>query len=337
MPLRQPRYVTDVPTTFVTDGRCLLEDPFRLEYAVFDISDSAKRAVPVQVFPSSGRGAAVKVSRGYYKAPYTPGGSEALGRREVRWYCKLLEGDDEEVWTTPWEKVSTRLEGRRYAMVCDLRDEGFTVQQLPELRAQELLARAASTLETFTGRAFMPTPKLLSLHGKGRKLLQLPEELVAVDELYLGLRNEEEAVPREEIIGANRHLTERLVRPDDRNNPKVELACGSFPCNRHNVWLMGVFGYTEADGSPMGRTPEVVKRLSIMLVDRELGLIGGDTREDSRRWVVEERTEDQSVTFANPSMGNVKIGTPLLGAFTGDPDIDTLVASLVKPGGLGSA
>lgn len=336
MPLPpSPFYVSDVPTTFVSDSRGLLVEPFSLEYVVYDTSSEAKRAAPVQVYPASGRAVAAEVSLGYYKADYVPGVDEAKGRRLVRWFCVYEEGDAERSWSTPWEVLTG---GRMdspvplYAMVSDVRAEGIGEKRLSDVRAQLLLQQVGNFIDNATGRTFAPVPKVLALDGSGKARLHVPEELVALDRVYLG-RKGEHGEAREDVAVFNRHLTQRLQRPDDRNNPKLEREFYAFPCGRSNVHVAGVFGYTEWDGSPMGRTPERVRRLALLLLIRELPVMGSaDRGEASMLWrVTQERTRDQSVTFAGPTSGSGRPGTALLGAFTGDPEIDLIIASLVRP------
>lgn len=98
-----------------------------------------------------------------------------------------------------------------------------------------------------------------------------------------------------------------------------------------NITVRGAFGYTEADGSPAGRTPELIRHVTKLLVMRELPLLTKqDRREDAqRRWrLTSERTRDQSYTLA---------ALRLSGEFTGDPEIDTLLAAFARPPDLGAA
>lgn len=338
MPLPPPPYFEqDVPTTFVTDGGGLLEDPLSLEYVVLDISTAARMAAPVQVFPASGRAVAEKLARGYYRAPYAPASDELRGRRVVRWYCTLRVGEPERRWTTPWEVLSTRVEslGPLYALVSDLRDEGFSVTDLSDMRAQLLLARATDIITSITRRTFVPVPKLLTIDGYNRRRVLLPEELVALDEVYEG--RDGDVVTRSCLVIYNRHLTQRLFSPDDRNSPKLELDGDSFMGRRRSHHVMGVWGYTDPDGSPMGKTPDRVRRAAMLLVQRESEPMGGGGRDDSalQRRITMERTGQQTVMYSTPTAALQ--GTPMQGAFTGDPDIDMLLASLIKPAAMGAA
>ncbi len=334
-PPLQPPYVTDAPTTFIIDGGGRLVEPFQLQYIVFDTSTEAKLSTPLQVFPSSGRATAEEVSLGYYRAPYTPGGSEAKGRRAVRWYCTMEDGDTERTWTTPWEVLTGPLletPWPRYALVSDLRAEGITTQRLTDVRAFELLDRASKIIADATGRVFAPVPKALTVSSKGRRSLLLGEEIIALDRVLVSEGETNAALDVEEVLVFARHLSQRMFHPDDRNNPRLETRGGRFPDGRQNIHVFGVFGYTDPDGSPMGRTPEAIKRAAIMLVSREVPLLGTSSHEDAslQQRVIREKTRDQEVWFS-PLEGGSSSGT------TGVRDVDLLLASYVRPPALGAA
>ena len=148
----------------------------------------------------------------------------------------------------------------------------------------------------------------------------------------------------------NRHLTQGLLLPDDRDDPKLEFFHGSdlggvrfepagalglaslvWPRGQQNVMVRGVFGYTEPDGSPTGSTPTLIRQVTKLLVMRDLPrLTDLDRREDAqRRWrLTSERTRDQAYTLE---------ALKLQGAFTGDPEIDNILVAFVRPADLGAA
>jgi len=117
------------------------------------------------------------------------------------------------------------------------------------------------------------------------------------------------------------------------NEEDVHLGLGRlvWPRGQQNVEARGVFGYTEPDGSPTGRTPELIRRVTMLLVLRELPLLGDvDAREDAQRRfrLTSERTRDQSYTLE---------ALRLHGAFTGDPEIDNVLVAFMRPPDLGAA
>lgn len=364
----QPAFYPHLPTTFVADAEGFLVQPFSLEVEVLtDAGDEAMVRAPIAVgtdYPAGDR-----LGLGYFRAGgydpqaevWAPDPDPGPGRRTVRWYAVLEAGGPEISWTTYTERLAggakPDLGVPYYALVADLRDEGFTVAALSDARAAVLLARATQYIERFTGRRFAPEPRDLALNGRGGPMLLLEEPIVALDPD--GLRVDLEPYPatssttlpysRETVRVYNRHLTQRLRQPDDRQNPKVEVfdpvgvreyggsrgglaARYAFPRGQQNVHLRGVFGYTDPDGSPAGRTPQLISHAAMLLVRRHMsgGAIGAGGG-PSTGVVTAERTRDQSVSYASPtSVGSGRAGSPLLGAFTGDPEIDTILAMFMR-------
>jgi hypothetical protein len=332
-----PPYVSDAPTTFVTDTAARQVDPFLLEYAIYDVSTEQKRTAPVQVYPSSGRAEAERVGLGYFKAPYTTEASPSYGRRMVRWWATMEEGDTStRTWTTPWELLTTpKLEQAwpLYALVCDLRDAGFTTQQLSDVRAQELLADASATIHSCTGRIFAAMPRVLTTQGRCRAKLLLTEEIISLESILVergsGADRSSEAFELDDVFVYARHLTHRQLKPDDRENPCIEVTGAMFP--RATLHLTGAFGYTDPDGSPMGRTPRDVAKAAMLLVRRSIVPLGSPTRQDSslRARVIMEKTRDQEVRFASPD-------TVASGDLSGDAEVDKLLMPYIRPPGLGA-
>lgn len=322
----QPLYITEAPTTFVTkSGGGFLFDPFTLKYAIFDVSTSAKETAPVQVYPSSGKATATRISLGYFRAAYTLETTPSYGRRQVRWYCVDAEDGEERSWTTNWEVLQAgRFEEAYplYAQVADIRAQGITSSRASDLAVQKALRAAGDMIDRITGRSFSPMPKAVSFNGNGQQILLLSEEVIALSALEVG----EDEPLEEEVLVFNRHLSQRLRRPDDRNSPKLELDGNiRFWRGRDNVKLSGVFGYTDWDGSPMGRTPGEISRAAVLLA-----LQGLDPSRAGEWRVTGDRTRDQSVTYASPT-STTRPGTPLLGAFTGNAEIDSILASYLRP------
>lgn len=372
--MAQPSYFPHLPATFIADAEGFLVDPYSLEVEVLtDAGDEAMVRAPVAIggdYPTGDR-----LGLGYFRAgSYDPQAEDwgapeddpGPGRRTIRWYCVLEPGGPELTWSTYTERLAggakPDLGVPYYALIADLRDEGFTEAALPDARAASLLARASLYIEAFTGRRFVPVPKDLSLQGRGGPKLLLSEPIVALDPD--GLRVDLEPYPvtssttlpysRETLRIYNRHLTQRLTQPDDRQNPKIEVfdpvgireyggarsglaARYAFPYGQQNVHVRGVFGFTEPDGSPAGRTPALIAHAAMLLVRRHMmgGGVGVGGGPSGGGAVTSERTRDQSVTYASPgTVGSGRAGSPLLGAFTGDPEIDTLLARFMRQASL---
>jgi hypothetical protein len=366
-PPAQPPYYPNLPATFVVDSEGFLIDPFSLEVEVLtDEGDEAmvRDAVDLTAYPTGDR-----LGLGYFRAgPYDPqdedwgvGPDPGPGRRIVRWYAVLSSGDAEITWTTYTERLAGGAKPDQgvpyYALIADLRAEGFALAVLTDARAAMLLGLATRYVEMFTGRRFVPEPKRLAVSGGGGGRLMLKEPICGLDPD--GLRVDLEPYPvvssstlpysRDTVRVYSRHLTQRLTQPDDRQNPKIEVfdpvgvrhSSGTgglasryaFPRGQQNVHVTGVFGFTEPDGSPAGATPALIRHATMLLVRRHMlgGGIGAGGGPSGGGAVTAERTRDQSVSYAAPgSVGSGRAGGPLLGAFTGDPEIDTILAAFMR-------
>jgi hypothetical protein len=331
----------------------VLVDVAALEFQIFDVSDPGKQQSPVQVHPATvGARAPVdvatlcpgggKLSTGHFVARWTPPVNEAIGTHEIRWFFRLTPSSPEQAFREEFEVLVevAGFSGTGYAFVSDLRAEGISVAQASDARLQSLIALASRYIERMTGRFFEPRPQTLSLDGSGGRALLIGQPIIGVDAVAV---DSSPFSPADLDVDAslfrvyNRHLTQGLLLPDDRDNPKIELfaadAVGNltWPKGSQNVRVSGVFGYTEPDGSPSGRTPELIRHATKLLVMRELPLLGDvDQREDAQRRfrITSERTRDQSYTLE---------ALRLHGSFTGDPEIDNVLAAYQRPPDLGAA
>lgn len=339
----------------------VLTDVAGLEFQIFDVSDPVKQQTPVQVHPATvGQRAAVdvsnlcptgdKLSTGHFVARYTPPVSQALGTHEVRWFFKLTSSSPEQSFKEEFE-VLAEVVGTGQLAYCplqDLRDEGFTTPQVSDARLAHLIELASRYIDSVTERFFEPRQQTLELDGRGGADLLLDEPVIAVEEIEI-LDQGIGGVPVTGIVDPssyrvyNRHLTQRLAKPDDRDNPKISFLRNGieprpllsrgffFPRGVQNIRLNGLFGYTEADGTPTGRTPLLIRDVCKRLVVRELPLLSeAGKREDAqKRWrLIEEKTRDQSYKLDK---------LVLRGAFTGDPQIDNVLVQFKRPAELGAA
>jgi hypothetical protein len=116
--------------------------------------------------------------------------------------------------------------------------------------------------------------------------------------------------------------------------PRLTLRGGRrFPRGDGNVLAEGLWGYTEADGTPLGRTPAAIKRATLLFVVRRLtplGLAGALDDPETQGRVVRMKTRDQEIAFAPPAAGARPVAT-------GDAEIDRLLAPYRRPSGLGAA
>jgi hypothetical protein len=223
-----------------------------------------------------------------------------------------------------------------YTSVSEMRAEGVA-NPPDDPTLQALIDLATSLVDKYTQRWFEERDLVMELDGTGTPALFLDIPIVSVDSVTV----DGDDVPLTSLRIYNRHM-QGLVRPDDRENPKIEwlravaplpaiLTDGRAPRWRkgqQNIAVDGSFGYTEPDGS----TPLPIKRATQLIVVRELAKVA-----DQDAWfeahvkgrLIEERTRDQSYKLSplrsSTSSGG---GAPEL---TGDPIIDDILLRYMAP------
>ncbi len=211
-----------------------------------------------------------------------------------------------------------------YASVADLRAEGVTAAEATDARLATLLDEATSLIDRVAGWFFEPRPATLRLDGRGTPSLELPVPPLRVDELLIHGAPTSHDAESLVIVGAP-------IWPGF-DGPRLTFPHGRrFPRGRGNVVVIGLWGFTEADGTPLGRTPPAIRRAAMLLVLRNLALLADEASFDARsRWrVIEERTREQSIRFDAVRSSSAE--------FTGDPEVDLLLAPYVRPSPLGAA
>jgi hypothetical protein len=211
-----------------------------------------------------------------------------------------------------------------YASVADLRDEGVSVAQASDARLLALIDEAGRAIDSFAGWFFEPRSLTLRLDGHGTPSIEPPVPPIELSALSVG--GSAVSVAPEDLVIVGAPVQPGFDAPRiTRTRKRV------FPKSSGNVEAAGVWGYTEDDGTPHGRTPLEIRRACMLLVLRWLSpLAEGDSDARSRWRIIEERTRDQSYKLDRITSG---IG----GSFTGDPDIDGIVARYRRPPGLGAA
>ena len=211
-----------------------------------------------------------------------------------------------------------------YASVADLRAEGVTVAEASNPRLRDLLDEATSLIDRVTGWFFEPRLATLRLDGRGAPSLELPVPPIRVDQLIVTGAELSLAFDDLVVVGAP-------VSPGF-DSPRLTLRHGRrFPRGRGNVLVEGLWGFTEADGTPEGRTPPAIRRACMLLVLRSLAPLADNAAFEARsRWrIIEERTRDQSYKLDRAAASNATL--------TGDPEVDALLAPYVRPAPLGAA
>jgi hypothetical protein len=224
----------------------------------------------------------------------------------------------------------------RYCTIQDIRDEGVTVAAASDARVTHAIAVASKLVDMFTGRWFDPRSLDFTLDGTGKRSIHLDQPIIEVTELYV----DDSAYDLvDDVAVYNRHITENLLEPDDRNNPRLELvypvessvyhrAAGLrvFPAGQRNVRVVGTFGYTDFDGTGTGKTPDLISHACKLITLRELAPKGAPSVgvPASELWrVTEMKTRDQTIKFSGPNART--LGKAGVGLFTGDPEIDQIL------------
>jgi hypothetical protein len=226
-----------------------------------------------------------------------------------------------------------------YATVAELRDEGVTPAMASDSRLARLVDEASAAIDRVTGWFFEPRDRTLRLSGRGTSTLELPIPPIAIARLELAY--EADATPAwpaaawaavSRPFDASTMVVVGAPLGPTFDGARITLRHGlRFPRGRGNVVVEGVWGYTEEDGTPQGRTPLAIRRACMLLVLRNVAPLADDAAFEARaRWrIVEERTRDQSYRL-DPSRTRVPV-------LTGDPDVDLLLAPYVRPSFFGAA
>ena len=259
-----------------------------------------------------------------------------------------------------------------YAQLTDLLAAGFPVGDPTPVGgfspddARRALLRATAYINDITRRFFEPRYQVLDVNGKGGPVLQIEPPIAGLTDVSFTFTTFSPAdLPIEEgdLRVYNRHLRQGMVRPDDREDPRIEFlrtpvyrypraqlmgetdllsSYVGFVDSQQNVKLRGVFGYTDPDGSPFGCTPLLIRECTMRLAARYIEPLwsqmgGAGNRVYAAGPVTNERTMDQSVSYANAMFSGGANTAAFIGAFTGDPEIDNILVRFMAPPMMGSA
>jgi len=224
-----------------------------------------------------------------------------------------------------------------YATVADLREEGVGASTCSDARLERLCDEATAAIDRVTGWYFEPRSRTYRVSGRGSSSVELPVPPIRVTRV---LAEAEGGAAFPLLPGASYEFPldaeVLLVRGapvgPDFDGPRLTLRHGlRFPRGHGNVVVEGVWGFTEEDGTPDGRTPLAIRRACMLLVLRSLEPLADEASFEARtRWrLVEERTRDQSYR-----LDAVKARGPVL---LGDPEVDALLLPYVRPPPFGAA
>lgn len=327
----------------------VLTDMAAVEFQIYDRTDPL---VPVQVYPTVlGNRASVsllacptgdKLGTGHYVARYTADLAPTLGRYEIRWFIKLTLSSGEQTYSEEFEIIPAVAAGSaiNYASVTDMRNEGVDPTIYSDARVSAALNMASRTIERITRRWFYPKALELDLDGDDTSQLFLGFPIIAVSSITQ-LTDAIDLVNDVKIY--NRHITQGLTNPDDRESPRIQFV-GPSPAVRHlggfgrarqwlkrppqSIHIVGVFGYTDPAGSSFtqGITPPAIAQCCKLLALRELPPLGDPQERFSVQYayrLMGETTRDQSY--------NLGPGRTSSNGWTGDPEIDGILAQYMAP------
>lgn len=315
-----------------------------------------------------------RLALGRYVARYTVPADANIGTFQVRWYIQLTPSITPQVFIEEFEVLpeivgAGSFPDTNYCMVADMREEGVP-SSVTDAFLLKRINLASRFVERVTRRWFYPKPMTIRLDGTGGAKLLLSDPIIGISKVTFEispLYPDEFTVVETDIMRVyNRHLVWNLTEPDDRNSPKIELFNPgyvrqrntqlltrlAFPIGQQNVQVEGVFGYTDsASGTPpysgaasfdparqvnvsnQGVTPDLIRHVTKLLVIRELPKMANvAARFDARNRfrLTSERTRDQAYTLEG-------LAGRWGAFFTGDPEIDNILAYYQRPPAIGAA
>jgi hypothetical protein len=326
-----------------------MSDIAELKFSIRDVHNTATRLTDqaVNVTDDCGSGGH-RLGLGRYAAEFTPTTSPyKLGTHEIIWKFKVATGDPERIWRQRFEVLDPDAfpTGRGFRAYADstalLQSSSFSA--CTPAQAQQNLLEVAERIDALTQNILEPRYIEARYNTTNAGALPLYHPIIGishVDFVAGGLTDTLESVELESLLIYNRHVETGLLEPDDRQNPRIEFATshlagepsfqGQFLYGRQSVVIAGVFGYTEFDGSPVGRRPLLLERAALILSGRLLmDPFGVDVFASNPGRIRSARTRDQSVTFGSAGEGAV-------GALTGDRIVDDLLMRFRRPSYMGA-
>lgn len=347
--------VVDSITGFLTDADSA-------SFRILDISTPTKFVTPVEVVASTAidindAPAGHRLGTGRYAVTWAVPGSQATGTHQLEATVTYTNFDGAQItttWTHNFEVIPANevVVPGAYLTISDLRNEGISCQMLSDMMAVKRIQFATKLVEKYTGRFFSPRYTEFSFDGRSSRAVLLGHAIIAIEQVRIDISPfspRDLPIDMQDLRAYNRHLTQGMLFPDDRDNPRVEFWHSSpelddfapfaftrlfFPNGQQNVQIKGYFGYTDPSegGSPLGETPELVKIATLMILKKYLPKVASSRFASDTTNVTSEKTRDQQITYANPlSTSNLRQG-----GFTGDSDIDSILAGFVRPIALGA-
>lgn len=338
------QFVVQTADGFLTDVAECSFQIFRGATQVYPASIGTKQSIDVS---------AHRLGKGRYAALWDSSTATA-GKHRVKFFYKVASTDAESSFSQDFEVVDEAYPfGPQYATIYGMRAEGFSnTSTHPDSLLQEKIVMASSLVKKYTGRTFEPEYRTLVVSGHGSLNLLLDIPIVAVEDARFVSALTSSVVEQTAYRVFNRHLTQRLQEPDDRNAPKLSIvrddllfpseglhrtaaAYNAFsavwPRGSKNIQVKGVFGYTEPDGSFVGRTPLLIQRVTMMLAARSMSTLASPDEDALNSGRVKRlKTKDQEIEYERDPRDRTS-------TFTGDPEIDSILTAFRRPLKFGAA
>ncbi len=337
----------------------VLTDVFLLEFQIFDVTGGEPG---VQTFPVAGRetvdvgticpaAGAGKISTGRFVAEWDVPLVQPVGTHRIKWFFKLTASSNEQTFAEDFEVLpeATATGSVGYTTVAAMRAEGVPSTGTggkTDAELLKLITLASRYIDKLTRRFFEPRVLTFNFDGAGGSQLLLGDPIIGITSLKVGFAGDLSTVTEVDLENVkiyNRHLSQNLLNPDDRDNPRIALIAGqldrprliggfrTFPDAFQNIELTGTFGYTDFNGagSSSGKTPELIEYITKKIVVRYLPKLTDDDAVDSALGagrIKKLRTRDQEIQYFSASEGG-----PPPGLWTGDPEIDHIIAGYMRP------
>ena len=335
-----------------------LVDVVSLEYQIFDVTagEPGVQVFPVAIgtrqtvnvgldCPAAGAG---RITLGRYVADgYTVPSAEPVGLHRIKWFYQLLASSPEQDFAEDFTVLATAgaSTGMGYCTLASLRAQGFPDENnggLSDADLEAAILLQSQRIDLLTHQFFEPRTLTIKLDGSGSRAMTLHLPIISVSSVKIG----EETLDATAFEVYNRHLTQQLVSPDDRRDPRIEFVqqdnsmsdifqrFGSrrFPRGQQNVEIAGTFGFTDPPGPP-GVTPPLICHATMLLVMRNFGKVWTDQAAifgaQNQQRLTSERTRDQQKNYKSAREAGA------FGYLTGDPEIDSILEQYMAPLSIG--
>jgi hypothetical protein len=139
-----------------------------------------------------------------------------------------------------------------YAAVADMRAEGVTVAAASDDRLESLLSEATALIDRVTGWFFEPRLGIYRLDGRASVSIELLVPPLRIDHLVVS--GAQTSLAFDDFV-----ISRAPIQPG-LDSPRITFThCRRFPRDWGNV-VDGLWGFTEPDGTPEGRTSLAIRR-----------------------------------------------------------------------------